>query len=83
MGCEVSFGPTLGGYHSVHIHKLFLVDRSLLSPKPYPANLMVGYYAFADSTKPVRTDLDNELVGMFASHFTGEPARELTPPFLP
>ncbi|KAG7091163.1 hypothetical protein E1B28_010216 [Marasmius oreades] len=31
-------------------------------PWPYPANLMVGYYARADSTKPVRTDLDNELV---------------------
>ncbi|KAI3622669.1 nad+ diphosphatase [Moniliophthora roreri] len=32
-------------------------------PWPYPANLMVGYYARADSTKPIRTDLDNELMG--------------------
>lgn len=24
---------------------------------------MVGFYAFADSSKPIRTDLDNELVG--------------------
>ncbi|TFK21991.1 NAD+ diphosphatase [Coprinopsis marcescibilis] len=31
-------------------------------PWPYPANLMVGFYARADSTKPVRVDLDNELV---------------------
>ncbi|KLO15364.1 hypothetical protein SCHPADRAFT_902380 [Schizopora paradoxa] len=31
-------------------------------PWPYPANLMVGFYAFADSTQPVRVDLDNELV---------------------
>ncbi|KAL5528609.1 NPY1_1 [Sanghuangporus sanghuang] len=31
-------------------------------PWPYPASLMVGFYAFADSSKPVRVDLDNELV---------------------
>ncbi|KAF8911552.1 NAD+ diphosphatase [Gymnopilus junonius] len=31
-------------------------------PWPFPANLMVGFYARADSTKPIRTDLDNELV---------------------
>ncbi|KAF9486062.1 hypothetical protein BDN70DRAFT_870572 [Pholiota conissans] len=31
-------------------------------PWPYPANLMVGFYARADSRKPIRTDLDNELV---------------------
>ncbi|KAF8171864.1 NAD+ diphosphatase [Pholiota molesta] len=31
-------------------------------PWPYPANLMVGFYARGDSTKPIRTDLDNELV---------------------
>jgi NAD+ diphosphatase len=28
---------------------------------------MVGFYARADSTKPIRTDLDNELVGMCSS----------------
>ncbi|KAF9460734.1 NUDIX hydrolase domain-like protein [Collybia nuda] len=32
-------------------------------PWPYPANLMVGFYARADETQPIRTDLDNELVG--------------------
>ncbi|KDQ28273.1 hypothetical protein PLEOSDRAFT_28295, partial [Pleurotus ostreatus PC15] len=32
-------------------------------PWPYPANLMVGYYARADSSKPIRVDLDNELEG--------------------
>ncbi|KAG6813752.1 hypothetical protein H0H92_007704 [Tricholoma furcatifolium] len=31
-------------------------------PWPYPANLMVGFYARADSSQPIRTDLDNELV---------------------
>ncbi|KAH8827884.1 NUDIX hydrolase domain-like protein [Flagelloscypha sp. PMI_526] len=30
-------------------------------PWPYPANLMVGFFARADSSKPIRTDLDNEL----------------------
>ncbi|EGO00387.1 hypothetical protein SERLA73DRAFT_180970 [Serpula lacrymans var. lacrymans S7.3] len=30
-------------------------------PWPFPANLMVGYYATADSSAPIRTDLDNEL----------------------
>lgn len=30
-------------------------------PWPYPANLMVGFYARADATQPIRTDLDNEL----------------------
>ncbi|KAL5523499.1 hypothetical protein ACEPAG_7672 [Sanghuangporus baumii] len=30
-------------------------------PWPYPSSLMVGFYAFADSSKPVRVDLDNEL----------------------
>ncbi|KAH9948628.1 NUDIX hydrolase domain-like protein [Amylocystis lapponica] len=30
-------------------------------PWPYPANIMVGFYAVADSSKPIRTDLDNEL----------------------
>ncbi|KAG5645411.1 hypothetical protein DXG03_006235 [Asterophora parasitica] len=31
-------------------------------PWPYPANLMVGFYARADSTQPIRVDLDNELL---------------------
>ncbi|KAM6502583.1 NAD+ diphosphatase [Amanita muscaria] len=31
-------------------------------PWPYPANLMVGFYARADSNQPIRTDLDKELV---------------------
>ncbi|OSD07041.1 hypothetical protein PYCCODRAFT_1431221 [Trametes coccinea BRFM310] len=30
-------------------------------PWPYPANLMVGFYARASSSQPLRTDLDNEL----------------------
>lgn len=39
-------------------------------PWPYPANLMVGFYARADSSKPIRTDLDNELAD--ARWFTRE-----------
>jgi hypothetical protein len=35
--------------------------------QPYPANLMVGFYARADATQPIRTDLDNELVGVYPS----------------
>ncbi|GJE92792.1 NADH pyrophosphatase domain-containing protein [Phanerochaete sordida] len=30
-------------------------------PWPFPANVMAGYYAVADPSEPVRTDLDNEL----------------------
>ncbi|KAH7889045.1 NUDIX hydrolase domain-like protein [Phlebopus sp. FC_14] len=30
-------------------------------PWPFPANLMLGFYATADSDAPIRTDLDNEL----------------------
>ncbi|KAH7345018.1 NUDIX hydrolase domain-like protein [Rhizoctonia solani] len=30
-------------------------------PWPYPANLMIGCYATADSSQTIRTDLDNEL----------------------
>jgi hypothetical protein len=32
--------------------------------QPFPANLMVGFYARADSKQPIRTDLDKELAGM-------------------
>ncbi|PPQ64547.1 hypothetical protein CVT24_008449 [Panaeolus cyanescens] len=39
-------------------------------PWPYPSTLMVGFYARADSTKTIRTDLDNELVD--AKWFTRE-----------
>ncbi|KAH6914030.1 NAD+ diphosphatase [Coprinopsis sp. MPI-PUGE-AT-0042] len=31
-------------------------------PWAYPANLMLGFYARADAFKPIRTDLDNELI---------------------
>ncbi|KAJ6491760.1 NAD+ diphosphatase [Mycena vitilis] len=31
-------------------------------PWPFPANLMVGFYARADSSQPIRLDLDNELM---------------------
>ncbi|KAF5343875.1 hypothetical protein D9757_014103 [Collybiopsis confluens] len=30
-------------------------------PWPFPASIMCGFYSRADSSKPVRTDLDNEL----------------------
>lgn len=41
--------------HNVHYHSS--------QPWPYPSSLMVGCYAFADSSQPIRTDLDNELAG--------------------
>jgi len=44
-------------------------------PWPFPANLMVGFYARADSTKPIRTDLDNELVD--ARWFTRDEVRSV------
>ncbi|KAJ7287096.1 NUDIX hydrolase domain-like protein [Mycena rebaudengoi] len=31
-------------------------------PWPFPANLMIGFYARADASQPVRVDLDNELL---------------------
>ncbi|KAJ7503053.1 NUDIX hydrolase domain-like protein [Mycena galericulata] len=31
-------------------------------PWPFPANLMVGFYARADASQPIRVDLDNELI---------------------
>lgn len=35
---------------------------------------MVGFYAHADSNKPIRTDLDNELVGKYiTSHLGASP----------
>lgn len=37
--------------------------------QPYPANLMVGFYARGDASKPVRIDLDNELVGQSSSMY--------------
>ncbi|EAU91244.1 NAD+ diphosphatase [Coprinopsis cinerea okayama7 len=42
-------------------------------PWPYPANLMVGFYARADSSKPIRVDLDNELAD--ARWFTKDEVR--------
>ncbi|KAI6037569.1 NUDIX hydrolase domain-like protein [Pisolithus marmoratus] len=40
-------------------------------PWPFPANLMLGFYATADSSAPIRTDLDNELEG-YARWYTRE-----------
>ncbi|KAJ8076705.1 NADH pyrophosphatase [Marasmius tenuissimus] len=55
--------------------KVWDVTYHSAQPWPYPANLMVGYYARADSTKPVRTDLDNEL--MDARWYTREEILEV------
>ena len=38
--------------------------------QPFPANIMAGFYAVADSSEPVRTDLDNELEGACVAYFT-------------
>ena len=56
-------------YHStqpwVRISRVRLRDlgSSDCAAPPYPANLMVGFYATGDSSAPLRTDLDNELDG--------------------
>ena len=36
--------------------------------QPFPANLMVGCFAIADSSQVIRTDLDNELEGACFAH---------------
>jgi NAD+ diphosphatase len=43
--------------------KVWNVQYHSGQPWPFPANLMLGFYATADSSKPIRTDLDNELAG--------------------
>jgi len=41
--------------------KVWGVRYHSTQPWPFPANLMVGFYAVADDSLPTRTDLDNEL----------------------
>lgn len=41
--------------------KVWGVKYHSTQPWPFPANLMVGFYAIADPSKPTRVDLDNEL----------------------
>ncbi|KAI0759865.1 NUDIX hydrolase domain-like protein [Trametes elegans] len=41
--------------------KVWDVRYHSTQPWPFPANLMVGFYATASSAAPLRTDLDNEL----------------------
>ncbi|KAI0368308.1 hypothetical protein BV20DRAFT_969354 [Pilatotrama ljubarskyi] len=41
--------------------KVWNVRYHSTQPWPYPANLMVGFYAVASASQPIRTDLDNEL----------------------
>ncbi|KAK7692197.1 hypothetical protein QCA50_003821 [Cerrena zonata] len=41
--------------------KVWGVKYHSTQPWPFPANLMVGFYAVADPSIPTRTDLDNEL----------------------
>ncbi|KAJ7099511.1 NUDIX hydrolase domain-like protein [Mycena belliarum] len=42
--------------------KVWDVTYHSTQPWPFPASLMVGFYARADSAQPIRLDLDNELV---------------------
>lgn len=53
--------PWVGSFHWAP--NFGLTTRKMV--QPYPANLMVGFYARADATQPIRTDLDNELAGMY------------------
>ncbi|KAI0081982.1 hypothetical protein K474DRAFT_1703449 [Panus rudis PR-1116 ss-1] len=41
--------------------KVWGVKYHSTQPWPFPANLMVGFYALADDSLPTRVDLDNEL----------------------
>ncbi|EPT04695.1 hypothetical protein FOMPIDRAFT_1045958 [Fomitopsis schrenkii] len=41
--------------------RVWNVQYHSTQPWPFPANLMVGFYATGDSSAPLRTDLDNEL----------------------
>ena len=49
--------------------KLLGLKYHSTQPWPFPANIMAGFYAVADSSEPVRTDLANELEGG-CSHLT-------------
>ncbi|KAJ7030008.1 NUDIX hydrolase domain-like protein [Mycena alexandri] len=42
--------------------KVWDVTYHSTQPWPFPANLMVGFYARADASQPIRLDLDNELM---------------------
>ncbi|KAJ7935208.1 NUDIX hydrolase domain-like protein [Mycena leptocephala] len=42
--------------------KVWNVTYHSAQPWPFPANLMVGFYARADASQPIRLDLDNELM---------------------
>jgi NAD+ diphosphatase len=52
-------------YHSAQPWVGLAISPALYThcPQPFPANLMVGFYARADASQPIRLDLDNELMG--------------------
>jgi len=53
-------------YHSGQpwVRSLSASQIGTLTPsQPYPANLMVGFYAIGDPLEPIRVDLDKELEG--------------------
>jgi NAD+ diphosphatase len=52
------------GMRILAIYAIFLINQIR---QPFPANVMIGFYATADSSQPIRTDLDNELEGLFIS----------------
>ena len=59
LGRQVPFHAAMG----VYFHLRHSVLSLLIPFQPFPANIMAGFYAVADSTESVRTDLDNELEG--------------------
>jgi NADH pyrophosphatase NudC (nudix superfamily) len=40
-----------------------VLDLTHVPSQPYPANLMVGFYATGDPSESIRLDLDKELEG--------------------
>lgn len=53
---------------SLQSYGLLSVGSGLMLRQPYPANLMVGFYATGDSSQPVRVDLDKELEGAYCPY---------------
>lgn len=61
LGCQVSFQSTLGRstYPPLADHQVHVFNAH----QPFPANLMVGFYATTSESQELRVDLDNELIG--------------------
>jgi len=55
--------PWVSGHIPLWWITRFTHSSSRLCVQPFPANLMVGFYAIASESQQLRVDLDNELTG--------------------